>query len=705
MKTVLLSIACCFTFSVLSQTVLINWVDADEDKKEFVRPNFVFTKSNGNLIIISFKDIDEPGKQNVTLTEFTPQLKKVKSSFDSKWQNRSREELIIEQAVKLGGKLYMIGKSFNKSKKNVNYSVVEIGDNLLPKGKAIDLVNIFVDAKRKLPRINFEFSPDSTKVLLSADLFTKKKDLDEYYFKVMDNAWNTLWEKSIEMPYMSKEMEFMDSKVSNSGSIFIQYYRIVKKEAENYILFLSNSGNTQNTITIDKKDKFIGRYKASFGDGDIVHCLGFYSKAKDREFYHGFSNFNLDLASQRVYGERFIEFDSKIMGVFYDKIKKAPKKGGIAYTYDLKDIYSKSDGGYVAFFEETVVDKKNNALINVTAGQVYLATGYNKTESFYEKHGYSSFNNTKITKKDIIIAHFDASGRLTNMSPIYKELKVIFKEAHSMFSASESQSQFLYKFIKTFHFNYNDNVYSIFLDHTKNDNDDRYRNRKKIKTLSNFYNGNGVLSWVGNGKIRRKKILDKSDDYTLCPHFCRQIAPNKVLLYSTGYNLFGVSKKEKLGILTLEENEMDVLAQPSPTPAKVALTPAPVALSPAPVAPVEVKKEEPASPQAKQEISLATENKVTIKNKYLIAPPAPTDDVYKGKNVFTVEVLTASVPINKNNDILEHFPNYKMTYEDGLYHYTTGEFINFNEAMKFVEYIKSNGFDGKVIQYIDGVRQ
>lgn len=691
MKTLYFLVIILFNSNLIAQSVSVKWVEADENKMEFIKPNYAFTRNNGNIVVVSYEEHKKAGNQKVTITEFDSKLKRLKSSFDSKWTNTSNEELEIKQCLRIKATYYLIGSYYDKKLDKFNYSAIEIGEDLKQKGKAISLANINVDAKRKIPKIIIEYSPDSSVILLYADLFSKKKEQDEYFFKAFDDQLKPLWEKNKGMPYISKEMRFQNCKVSNAGDAYIQYYRIVKKEAENYVMILTNNGKKENTIAIDHEGKYIGQYKSIVNSNGNITYVGVYSNKKNRERYHGMCYFTLDVNAQKIINGKFMEFDQELLSQFY-KSKTASRLAkndrGIDNDYELIDIFPKSDGGFVAFFEETDISKSGG-------GMEY---GYNTMSGDW---GFTSSgsSSTIVNKKDIVLAHFNQENKLTTMDPIYKHLRIKYKERVMVFNGGQYLSDYLNRFIKNQYFFYDDNLFNIFVDHPKNEVDGRFKIKKKIKKCTNLKKADGILSWVVDGVIKRKKILNgKEEKLILNAQLSRQLAPNKILLYASG---FMKNKKEKLGLLTLDGDEPMIKEIPMlvNTQGK------------------SIEKEKSNENNAEsipppQESNLGQTNKgeaiysmYSTKSKGIMPPAIPTDNIYKGKSFFTVEVLTSSVKINAQNEILEHFPNHVMTYENGLYHYTVGQFESSEQANKFLTYIEHNGYLGYLVEYENGIRK
>jgi predicted ribonuclease YlaK len=87
-------------FSILflpswSQKFSYKWAENDLDKKESIRPDFVFTKNDGNFIVVSLKVNADAGKQKIAINEYNGALKKVKSVSDVRFKNKAGEDIDI----------------------------------------------------------------------------------------------------------------------------------------------------------------------------------------------------------------------------------------------------------------------------------------------------------------------------------------------------------------------------------------------------------------------------------------------------------------------------------------------------------------------------------------------------------------------------------------------------------------------------------
>ena len=75
---------------VWSQKFSYKWAENDLDKKESIRPDFVFTKKDGNFIVVSLKVFSDAGKQKIAINEYNGSLKKLKSTgqlFTPSWKH------------------------------------------------------------------------------------------------------------------------------------------------------------------------------------------------------------------------------------------------------------------------------------------------------------------------------------------------------------------------------------------------------------------------------------------------------------------------------------------------------------------------------------------------------------------------------------------------------------------------------------------
>ncbi len=641
MKYILLVISCCYIVIGNSQSVTVKWIPNKELKQE-IRPDFVICKDNDNIVVITYDPfLDKKGEQKLSICEYTNTLMRIRFADKVRITNVKGEQLALNDVVKFNNEIFFLASNYNSKTTSYHVYLVKIGDNLQQSDKAIELLNISDINLKWDPKLKFEFSPDSNKALIYLNAYKGKKNVENFnYFKVIGKKINTIWEGNIDIPELDRNKNFENVKLNNDGEVILNYSKETKFTIDNYVVLIQKKGSEKNIIQIDNNGKYIIKYKTFIHKNGDITFLGMYSNQRAIERYNGFCSFKFDKVSQSIIEPNYVEFNEKTINTFYKtKIVKdnIAMEKGISIAYDLIAIYPKSNGGIAALFEEY-----NDKQIN---------------------NGNSSYN--KVEKKDLITAHFDSTYRLINIKAIYRNLL-----AKSIYSYESESDQYKYT-IPQNQFFYNDKIYNIFSDHKKNEKDGRYANKDKIKTCFNNGKANGVLSWIENGQLKRKKILDGDETKMLIsPLNFHQISPNRILMYCRGNG----SDLQKLGLLTFDAQNPII----KEIPLMKSLNDSEY--------PEEIIKEEPeALKQAINLDSLANEN---FKKNAIIT--------------YTVEVKESRIELSPSNELFQKFPTLKKTFDGKYYHYIVGNFDKEEVAKRFVDYIKDGGYHGIVIKLFDG---
>jgi hypothetical protein len=114
--------------------------------------------------------------------------------------------------------------------------------------------------------------------------------------------------------------------------------------------------------------------------------------------------------------------------------------------------------------------------------------------------------------------------------------------------------------------------------------------------------------------------------------------------------------------------------------------------------------------EIEQKVAINTPKNATNKELSKIATPPivaskSSPIATKTGLIFKIQVKASQRKIENKDIIYGTFPDIKVSEEDGLYKYLTGEFKNIDEARKHKEYVKMKGFnDAFIVKYENGVR-
>lgn len=212
----------------------------------------------------------------------------------------------------------------------------------------------------KTERYYCSVSPDSTKLAVYYRKKPVKKlnklNKDIWGFVVVDDQFNVLWTREVEMPQTEFMMKFYEAEVNNDGTVFCltQVYkddiRKYKKGAKpNYnltILEIGQNDKKPKTKAVSMEDGFLRSVSMQITDNDQVLLTGTYIKNPKASGASGIF-FNLIDVNGRKAGEsKFIEFDQEL-DASYESLKyikqqqKSYKKYGEPHIPNLcfREVY------------------------------------------------------------------------------------------------------------------------------------------------------------------------------------------------------------------------------------------------------------------------------------------------------------------------------------------------------------------------------
>lgn len=673
MKNLLVLFFLFETISAFGQKITYKWAENDLDKKESIRPDFVFTKKDGRFVVVSLKILSDAGKQKIAINEYDGSLRKIKSASDVRFKNKEGEDVYIFKSLSINGVHYLLGNKYDSKSNVFKLYTFQLNENLKTTGAPKELFTFFADRERKIPELTYRFSPDGTKLLVYANMFNKKKEMDEYRMVVFDQNLDALWDKKITMPYIRKEMNVTSVEINNKSEVFVQYFHFLKKESDFKLLVVQEQGEKKHSLDLDNEGKYFTAIESKIGSNGNIIFFGLYCNIKNRNFHNGFCTITLDYNTNKILSSQFKEFDENLLMSFFKdkKAKRLAKKDiGLLTNYKLKRIYPDSKGGFLVLFE----DKQ---IIDFTYTS---SSGYTKSST---RHDY----------KDLVTLYFDDKFNLKNAESIYKSLLISYNNNRSapgtsigdLFSGNAMSFQsYIERFIDLSTFFYNDKLYHLYNDHHKNDLKDRYKNRDKVKTTKNLKKANSILTWIENGEIVREQVINgKEEDLVLNTKLSSVVDGNKILLYCSN---FATSKREKLGLLIFDEG--------NPVIKKIPFN-------------EQFTKQENIINNSKnlspKEIIESPKNQKTDEtNSFFDRKP----DIYSNDvlNFFTVEVKSSETPLPKNDPIYEDFSKLYESKSNGKYYYYVGKYKTEEIASKFQDFLKKNGIDSKVIEYKLGRR-
>jgi hypothetical protein len=213
-----------------------------------------------------------------------------------------------------------------------------------------------------------------------------KNENDRFGYKVLDNLFNVVSEGEYESPYPSKESDFTNHYLSNTGDLFIgmKVYNVNEKgkvrdfsSLRKYLVFLIQNGElTEMELAIG--DKRVTDVTFSSDDKRVLTCTGLYGEGNVGT--KGVFYFQMDFKNQEIINEGFSEFKKDFITQDYtdrqkEKAEKNEAKGKGTpqlYNYDFREVHTAADGGIVVVMEQyymvvtTYTDSKGNTRTTYT---------------------------------------------------------------------------------------------------------------------------------------------------------------------------------------------------------------------------------------------------------------------------------------------------------------------------------------------------
>lgn len=419
----------------------------------------------------------------------------------------------LENVIWYNDQLYMI-TSFNNEQKNTNYLFMEgiFPRTFTKKGDIRVVGEIPARNRNNEGFFDFRVSRDSSKFLIYNEMPYKKNEPERFAFRVFDDKMESLWYKEVVLPYADFLFEVVEFRVDDRGRVFLlgKLYNENRREKKggkpNYkyvVVEYKDGGESSKTYQVNLQDKFISDLTFRVArNGDLIFA-GFFS---NRTSYtvKGTCYFKINGETGEVYNSGIKEFGEDFLSQFH----KREKKGKELYSYDLKKLIPRSDGGAVLVAEQYFV-------------RVFRYRDY--YTGLYEERYYYYYN-------DIIVANINPDGSIAWVSKIPKRQETSNDGGYfSSFSTSVVR----------------DKLFFIFNDHPKN------ANEKDPKRLLNFNGKQSVVTLAvlkANGEYDKYGLFSNKDaDIITRPKICKQSGKDEMLIYGER------NKRYKFGVVKFKD--------------------------------------------------------------------------------------------------------------------------------------------------------
>lgn len=451
-----------------------------------------------------------PNYQNLRIARLNADMEEEAFSLiDMGIGSRSRQ---YENCVLFRGELYLFSsRMMDQVGKKVLYMEAIDRQTLRPASEPLAISEIPYQRRSRSGTFQFDFSRDSSFLLLHANFQVRRDEPEESRLQVYQAGMELVWEEKVRLPYQENLFSVEQFKVDNQGNAYIlgvaykEKRRSKRNGAPNYtyqVLIFPADGSDIREVSISLQDQFITDMMLEIApNGDLVSS-GFYS---DRgtfsikgAFYQRMSP-NGDEVLSRSTREFGLNFITQYFNARQEKKAERKEEKGRKpemYRYTLRDLIPRADGGSVLVAEQYFVRQVQN---------------FNPQTNTYTTNFYYHYN-------DIIVVSIDPAGSIEWSSKIPKRQVSENDEGYYSSYASMITSGKLY-------FIYNDRI-------------DNLRADGKTQKFKNFSlrdkNGIVVLAAVdAEGKVERKSLVSNLEiDAITRPKACVQLDRNTTFLFA-----------------------------------------------------------------------------------------------------------------------------------------------------------------------------
>lgn len=523
MRVLLLFISVLTTNFVFAQTpsdkVVVEWGEQQKASKRSTVNNIVGFDSDGGVYVQKVEYKKMGIVRIVTIEYFDENMNFINSG-------------VIGDAgvvVDFNNKLYVFSSiSDKKADKNTFYSQSVDKESLLVNADKQELAQIDFEGfrNRNDGSFGYEFSGDSTKLLVYYNLPYDKRGVEKVGVHVYDQQMDQLWRKTITIPYTDELFTVEDFEVDNEGNVYVtgveynEKLKIKRKGKPNFkyhVLSYTNQGKEENDLPIEVDGKFLTDMKVRPNNDGQLLCGGFYSGQGTYSVEGSFflkvnaSNGDVETASFEDFGIDFITQNLTARQEKKARKKDAKGKTPELFQFDLDAMVMREDGGVVLVAEQYFV----KVVTTTTTG----ANGAVSTTTNY--HYYYN---------DLIVISVSPEGEIEWNTKIPK------------FQHTVNDGGYVSSYAMAV---VDDKLNFIFNDNPKN------LNLVPGQRVRNFGAGKETLVVLvtvdSNGQLKKEPLFSIRDtDVVTVPKVCKQIGDRELVI-------FGKRKKtQRLGVVNFK---------------------------------------------------------------------------------------------------------------------------------------------------------
>ena len=513
-----------------AQKVTINW--GEESKKELEFRSFV--KGAGSDMVKLCFDVKKKGFFGSKST-YTPVLTRYSDKLAEQAERvieADEDGVVFNAMLSIKGKLFLFTSQYDKDSKTTSYYCQPLNiQTLNPDGKMINMGTFDAVKKTNQSSVGYEFSKDSSKVLMFGNNAVKKNENEKYFIKVLDNNMMKLWDKTIELPYKDKFVSIEDQLVTNEGKVgvLIKHYdqevtkEAIRKDGEKIpayktkLLVYDKDNANPTEYVLDIGNKFV--HTLQLADDNINNLLlfGMY-KEKNNGYITGFFTATFDKKSNSVTTKNLNQFPQSLVEQIKIDKQGSDKESdpGLSRVFRLSDVTDREDGS-----RDFVLEYSSEVYVPPSSyynGTTYVTTG-----------GYWMYN-----YGDIIDINLKTDG------------KAVIARIPKMQTSRDVR---YFSNFKTLAYH---NKLLVFY----NDDDDNIDRdiEKKPDPLHKFNKSVFVMGVISdNGAVSREILFrNKDNKLTTATRECMRIDKNRIGLYAQKLGGIFSSAKDMIGIMEIK---------------------------------------------------------------------------------------------------------------------------------------------------------
>ncbi|HMX40701.1 MAG TPA: hypothetical protein PK971_09200 [Saprospiraceae bacterium] len=303
------------------------------------------------------------GSTTVVLEKYDPKFKQVYS----KEYTSDRKGISSMGLRYFNGQFVWLFSEDNKKEDYIRYSLLPIDLNG-KQGKATDIAKFKYESRSDIPRILWNISKDSSKLLFRA-VSDHDKDDEKFgiFLSVLDAKLQPMWSRKVTLQHTEEQTEVISTVLKNDGSVYMlckvyegkkakESKKNAKKKSvaayEMVLYHFTQAEQEPKEFRLKLGELFIKGASLATNDQDELKCAGFFSTTRNGSLN---GVFFLQLAPDgSVTASSKKEFTAADLKKFGEKNTDKDKGGdeGLEASFKFSDFLIRKDGSAVVVAEE-----------------------------------------------------------------------------------------------------------------------------------------------------------------------------------------------------------------------------------------------------------------------------------------------------------------------------------------------------------------